>query len=355
MNTHVEAALREAMDRTANSVADNPQRYDQVATRVKRRRQRRIMAGMAATALLVTGSVMLAGGRLPTADGDEPAGDPPGNSCPPPVSSVQLPASAFRQQQDTPLVREDPVAVRVCGLFDATLDRDLDRLVAALNSTSPPPEPWMCTAEVARRPYHLIFRYADGSEITAVLEQGNCRSVQVGDQVRMQSDQLIRDLVYEMAEAQRWADAPAEPPTPRCPDASTLTRPAGDLRTPPWYDAIGADPTESVPYEAVAVAVCRYDSTDPQTARLVADELVTDGAEQARALVNAQSPENSFWECEPPAGWFDVLMFADAAGGMYEVRVGRGDCKLFYSAAHLSGEPDPGLQRWLDDTLGERD
>jgi hypothetical protein len=71
-----------------------------------------------------------------------------------------------------------------------------------------------------------------------------------------------------------------------------------------------------------------------------------------RELVNGQGPEIPFWSCEPPAGSWDVLVFADAAGGMYEVRVGRGECKLFYSAVDLSDGPEPALRQWLDDTLG---
>jgi hypothetical protein len=351
MNQHVDEALRGALERTAAGLDDNPQRYEQVAARRRRRRQRRAMAGVAVAVLFVAGSAILATGSPRTGEG-EPAVDPAPASCPAPAEAVQRPD--YRGGQDGPLVPADPVAVRVCGLFDVTLHSDLDRLVSAMNSLTPPPvaDRWACTDEYPGPPYHLVFQYADGSGVTAMLEQGNCRTVQVGDQIRVQTA-LIKDLVYELAEAQRLAEAPADPPDPTCPDPGTLTRPVGDDPTPPRFDAILEASIESVPYPAVSVAVCRYDSSDPRTAELVSDELVTDGAEEARRLVNDQSPEIPFWTCDPPEGWFDVLVFADEAGGMYEVRAGRGDCKVFYSASDLSDEPDPGLREWLDATLGD--
>jgi hypothetical protein len=352
MNQHADEALRGALERTAGGLDDNPERYDQVAARLRRRRQRQAVAGVAAAVLLVAGSAFLVTGLPRTGEG-EPAGDAATASCPAPVDSVPRPEYPGGWQSE-PLVPENPVAVRVCGLLDITLDRDLDRLVSALNSL-PPTETvdWACTDEYPGPPYHLVFEYADRDPVTALLEQGNCRTVQVGDQLRLQSDPLIKELVYELAEAQRWEDAPADPPDPTCPDPSTLTRPVGDDIPRPRFDAFMESSIESVPYPAVSVAVCRYDSTDPRSARLVADELVTDGAEEARRLVNDQSPENPFWSCDPPEGWFDVLVFSDEAGGMYEVLAGRGDCRLFYSAFDLSDEPDPGLREWLDATLGD--
>lgn len=47
-----------------------------------------------------------------------------------------------------------------------------------------------------------------------------------------------------------------------------------------------------------------------------------------------------------------MLVFADAAGGRYEVRLGRGECRVFHSASRLSDEPEPALQQWVDDTPG---
>lgn len=104
-----------------------------------------------------------------------------------------------------------------------------------------------------------------------------------------------------------------------------------------------------------AVVVLRFfeDRTAPETAAVLATStVVTDGVQVALDLVEQQGPESPFWSCEPPAGSFDVLVFADRAGGQYEVRIGRGECRLVWSELKLSDEPHPALQQWPDDTLG---
>jgi hypothetical protein len=346
MNQHADAVLRSALERTADGLEDNPERYDQVAARVRRRQRRVIGVGgaFAAVLLLTLGFAVAFGAGQPQRS---PAGDPAAIDCGSPVA-VPAPESAR-------FVPEGAVAVRPCGLVDITIRQDVDRLVAALSRLEQPVpggEP-ACADVYNGPPYQLRFAYPDGRQLVATVERTACPPiVQVGDRVRLLGGSEITDLVYELAEAQRWADAPTDPPDPACPDPRTLTRPTGDESTPPRFDALVVNPTQSVPYPAVAVAVCRYDSTDPSTARLVTSALVTDGAERARELVNGQGPEIPFWSCDPPAGWFDVLVFADEAGGTYEVRVGRGDCQLFYSAHWLSDEPEPALRQWLDDTLG---
>lgn len=128
----------------------------------------------------------------------------------------------------------------------------------------------------------------------------------------------------------------------------------------PWFEPLAwaTDPDQTVPYPAAAVAACRYDSTDPQTARLVTQRLVADGAERARGLVNAlaeleRTVDSDGARCDPPAGWWDVLVFADAAGGRYEVRVGRGECEFIWSKGLTTDARAPELDQWLDETLGE--
>lgn len=374
MNQQGDAALRRALEHLAEGVDDNPERYHQVAARVRVRRQQ-AFGGVAAAVLLVTGSAAVVANWLPTAEVSEPSADPPVIECPPPVATFPDPPPApatprpTAAEQDGPLVPDGPAAVQVCGLrafrsLSIILDQNLERLVAALNAlpttmqAGPPASPgaWVCTQEMPLPLYHLVFAYPDGSEVTALLEPTNCRRVGVDGQVRVQSHgQMIHDLVYEMAERQRLAEVPSDPPDPTCPDPTTLTRPVDDP-TPPRYDAYIVNAANaSVPYPAVEVAVCRYSSTDPQAARLVADTLVIDAgeAERARELVNGQEPETPYWSCEPPAGWFDVLVFTDTGGGLYEVRVGRGDCKLFYSGVRLSDAPEPALRAWLDNTLSD--
>jgi hypothetical protein len=70
-----------------------------------------------------------------------------------------------------------------------------------------------------------------------------------------------------------------------------------------------------VPYEAVAVAVCRYPSTDPESAVLATYQVVTDGVEHARELVNAHRSQDMHRPCEPSTGSYDVLVLSDRAGG----------------------------------------
>lgn len=195
-----------------------------------------------------------------------------------------------------------------------------------------------------------------GDRVTALVEPTGCPTVQIGDQLRVQAAQPLVELVWELTDTQRLADASASLQPPGCPDPTTVTPPSADYPdTPPRYEAYLPTGGQPVPVPVSAVAVCRYSSTYPDTADLVTSTVVAGaGAGTARDLVNAQDALGGArrWHCEPPDGSFDVLVFVDAAGGRYEVRLGRGECRVFYSASRLSDEPEPALQQWVDDTLG---
>lgn len=204
MNGDTGTALRGALERMAGGLDDNPERYEQVAARVRRRRQRRVASGMAAAVLLIAGSVTAVATGFPAMEDGEQVGTAPDNDCPAPVETAG-PQALPSVEQAGPLVPEGPIAVRVCGPLDTTLRRDLDRLVAAINQASPPPPPdqWFCTEEFPQPLYHLVFAYPDGSQMTAIVEPGNCRTIRVGDQIRLQGRTVIAGLVEELAEEQR--------------------------------------------------------------------------------------------------------------------------------------------------------
>ncbi|MGH3737585.1 MAG: hypothetical protein ACRDT6_18545 [Micromonosporaceae bacterium] len=367
MNQPTEDTLRAALARTAEGLDDNPERYRQVAVRAARRRRQAMLGTFAGVIVLVVGAALAFAAVRPD-QSLPPATDGTGTDCPAPSGGpdVEPDADAW---PDLPTGAE---WARACvggrpgfeGGKDEQLARiiihtDVDKIIKELNKLESMPSDGGCTDDLGIL-YDLVLSYPDGRRYVARIEAYGCGRVQIGDQVRVGGQALV-PMIAKAAERQRLAEPPAQIPEPSCPEPASVTRPVGEESDRPQFDAIAAGigpggeeagNPPPVPYEARAVAVCRYSSSDPAKAALTSHKIVTDGAEQARGLVNQQGPEEPAWSCEPPAGSFDVLVFSDQVGGRYEIRLGRGDCKLFYSAYHLSDEPHPQLRAWVDQTLG---
>lgn len=160
--------------------------------------------------------------------------------------------------------------------------------------------------------------------------------------------QAVSALLFELLERQRVATPVADPVPAACPDPLYAQLTIGREPSPHW-DAITVLDADAVgpPYPAVGARICHYQQTNagPTTQRLL-------DAEQAEAL-RLQTVGDltlTYYPCALETDQAYALVFVDAAGGSFEVRVDASRC--FGIASNRGyGRAGLGLKAALTDAL----
>lgn len=239
----------------------------------------------------------------------------------------------------------------VAGGSDSyVLERDADRVVELLDDlpgrrAGDPPG---CPDDAG--PTVELVIHGDHADRTVVAETFGCQTVTGWGEDRTNGRELFQ-LIFELLERQRVASlltdpVPAECPRPLWPQLTIFREP-----TPHW-DALAllAESGIGPPYPAVAVRLCRYQATGstsvPTSERLVEG----DAAEALRQQVVDDMTLGAGYPCPLETARADVLVFVDAAGGSFEVRVSQDECYgiVAGSLAYGHGKADPDLLASID-------
>jgi hypothetical protein len=233
-----EQKLRGALAGATEGLPDNPSRYDQTETRVRRGR-RLVGAGIVAAAVVLVGAgigipQLLSGGPGGGKDGDTTVAtdrDSVALSCPKPSGGPGTPKTSGRGS----LVPEGAVAARFCeGLPDpkravpadsaltaTTITQGADQLVAAVNRLGPVTAGEACPMDLGAT-YDLVLGYPDGREVVVSFEAFGCGTARSGDEYR-DGARGLADLGVKLLRDQPGAPADLTCPT----DGQRVGRPDG--------------------------------------------------------------------------------------------------------------------------------
>lgn len=205
------------------------------------------------------------------------------------------------------------------------LVQDADRLVAELDGLAGYDDSQDCPND-AGPIVDLVVRGGE-QPVEVTLELFGCELVAGWGDERTGAEEVHR-LLVELLERQRIA-TPAPDATPAaCPVPlwSQLTIYREPL--PHWDEVVSLDPTvPGPPYEAVGARLCHYERTgvdsQPTTERVV--DAAT--AESLRGLVVGDLGAGRPYPCPLETARAYVIVFVDAAGGSFEVRISADACR----------------------------
>ena len=232
----------------------------------------------------------------------------------------------------------------VCGPHAGRTQRwvlrsDVEQIASRVRETDRRGE--VCPA-VAGLVYGYTFHYRTGRAVHVRLDTSGCG-------LTLQAS--VIEPTLRLLDAQRLSDAAGRPVRyPACEPASSVPRDPG---LPSRFDPL-ARPAKFVPTYVRVVTACRYGWQQAATASVpgLQAQAQTQGPQLAALLaeVNA-SADVGGTSCTPGIGGVDVLLFADQAQGVVEVRVARQPCGEVH-AAHRVGQATPRLLALLDALLG---
>jgi len=233
------------------------------------------------------------------------------------------------------------------------LQRDTGRLLVFLDALPPVGSTDECHDDAGPR-VSLVVRSEEGEVITVQAATFGCEEVTGWGPSRGEG-RRVYELVTELLERQRIGtldpDAfPAVCPSPLWPQLTIDREPV------PHWDAIATlDPAViGPPYPAVAARLCRYDATGPGSTPTIDRVVGPEPAEALRQHVVDDLTFGSAYPCPLETARADVLVFADGAGGSFEVRVSRGDCHGIRTGSpiYAHGTAGTSMLRQLDELLG---
>lgn len=291
-----------------------------------------------AVAAVIT--VIVVVGTAPKASGAERIAAP--KLCPTPSGgAAEVTPAQSGASQPGPIVPTGAIRLRLCPGVAAddiagrqfvppippdTLVRHVDRVVSRLNSLNAYNGTMvLCQGVFGDYAYDVILGYPNGRQVVAHVNTGSCGRVQVGAEHRWGGAPVIT-LALRLIAEQRLASHPPVPiERPACPPPSRLaTHGPGEI---PHADI---DEPPQVPLPGAVATACRFDLANPALPVLIRHAPVTSGLDELRMLVNGTVSQRSP-HCFPLDGRVDVLVFATRGGDLFEVRVGRGACRLWFS------------------------
>lgn len=232
MSEDIERGLRGALRRATDGLTDNPDRYDEVARRVRRRRTGAIAGITSAVVLLAAiGGFALAnqggdsGKNGNTVVANEPKVDELDLTCEAPSGGPVRPKATSGK----PFVRDGAVAARLCpalpddpqsnvkpdqALLNLRLHSGAAQLVATLNKLPAFDPAAFCTMDMGPS-YDLLLVYGDGKKVTVTFNAYGCGVAKSGAEFRMDAGKLHEQFA-DLAKKEK----PATPSALSCPAPS---------------------------------------------------------------------------------------------------------------------------------------